>query len=100
MLFLDAVDGQRAFFDTQHNDQSRKRPTARISVFQNLETPLKKCFCLISLRFFKLKNKGVIMLLSITLIDKFMDDGLMAEVVDRMERKIISHDVYSIWISI
>lgn len=40
------------------------------------------------------------MLLSITLIDKFMDDGLMAEVVDRMERKIISHDVYSIWISI
>lgn len=40
------------------------------------------------------------MSLSITLIDKFMDDGLMAEVVDRMERKISSHDVYSIWISI
>lgn len=100
MLFLDAVDGQRAFFDTQHNDQSRKRPTSRISVFQSLETPLKECFCLISLWFFKLKNKGVIMSLSITLIDKFMDDGLMAEVVDRMERKISSHDVYSIWISI
>lgn len=75
-------------------------PLPELVFFQNLETPLKKCFCLISLRFFKLKNKGVIMLLSITLIDKFMDDGLMAEVVDRMERKIISHDVYSIWISI
>lgn len=68
--------------------------------FQSLETPLNECFCLISLWFFKLKNKGVIMSLSITLIVKFIDDGLMAEVVDRTERKISSHDVYSIWISI
>ena len=75
-------------------------PLPELVFFPSLETPLKKCFCLISLWFFKLKNKGVIMSLSITLIDKFMDDGLMAEIVDRTERKIISHDVYSIWISI
>ena len=37
---------------------------------------------------------------SITLIDKFMDNGLMAKVVHRTERKITSHDLYSIWISI
>lgn len=42
MLFLDAVDGQRAFFDTQHNDQSRKRPTARISVFSEFGDTLEE----------------------------------------------------------
>lgn len=100
MLLLDAADGQRAFFDTQHKDQSWRRPTAELVFFQSLETLLKKRFCLISLWFFKLKNKGVIMSFSIRLIDKFMDAGLMAKVVHRTERKITSHDLYSIWISI
>lgn len=75
-------------------------PLPELVFFQSLKTVLKKHFCLISLWFFKLKNKGVIMSFSITLIDKFMDNGLMAKVVHRTERKITSHDLYSIWISI
>lgn len=42
MLLLDAADRQRAFFDTQHKDQSWKRPTARISVFSEFEDSLEE----------------------------------------------------------